>query len=182
MGKVVPGSMSVALTLIAVSCQTNLDASRSRSLMREANILLEQEAGITSAWTKEYAAAFNPQSRARFPANRQELSQKAESLTSALNQSSSMQSTAAEKYLAASALEPDEKMRQFLSLFSQAFRTNLEINDLFRQQIGLVNNEEIKDTKTFEERFQGIGAEIAKKIKDRDMLQSRGKEMIGLKQ
>src|SRR5918993_304545 len=108
MGKVVRGAVIVALTLIAASCKTNLDASRSQGLKREADILLEQEAGITSEWTKEFAAAFSPQSRARFPANRPELSRKAESMIASLDQSSSIQSTAAEKYLAASALEPDE--------------------------------------------------------------------------
>ena len=182
MSKVVRGAMIVALMLIAVSCKTNLDASRSQSLRREADILLEQEARITSEWTTEYAAAFNPQSRARFPANRQDLSRKAESMIASLDQSSSIQSTAAEKYLAASALEPNEKMRQFLSLFSQSFKTNVEINDLLKQQIGLVNDEEIKDTKTFEKQFQSIGAEIAEKVKDRGKLQSKGKEMIGIKQ
>ena len=181
MGKVVRGVIIVALTLIAVSCKTNLDASRSQGLRREADILLEREAGIASEWTKEYAAAFSPRSRARFPANRQELSRKAESMIASLNRSSSMQSTAAEKYQAASALEPDERMRQFLSLFSRSFKVNVEINDLFKQQIGLVNDEEIKDAQTFEERVQRISAEIAKKVKERDELQSKGREMIGIK-
>ena len=87
----------------------------------------------------------------------------------------------AEKYQAASALEPDERMRQFLSLFSRSFKVNVEINDLFKQQIGLVNDEEIKDAQTFEERVQRISAEIAKKVKERDELQSKGREMIGIK-
>ena len=149
--------------------------------MAEGNILIEREARVTQEWTGEYGKAFTLRNRAQFPSNREVLRVHAENIIKLLGQSAALRSEAAGKYEEASRLLSDSKEKEVSTLFASSFRKDVEANELLKEQVGLVHNHEIKDQKTFNDRFMNLAQLIGQKIKERDDLQAEGKTIIGYK-
>jgi hypothetical protein len=84
---------------------------RAKDLMREGNTLLEQSSKLTNEWTEEYQKVFNPESRAKFPGNRDELRTGAETIITILDEASSLERRIANNYEEASTLSPNAQER-----------------------------------------------------------------------
>jgi hypothetical protein len=51
-------------------CQSNQYNQKVNELVREGNLLIEQDAVITNEWKTEFVKVFTPENRAKFPSNR----------------------------------------------------------------------------------------------------------------
>ena len=171
----------LSLLLSVLSCRSSQDTQKANVLMAEGNRLIEREARVTQEWTGEYGKAFTPRNRAQFPSNREVLRVHAENIIKLLGQSAALLSEAAGKYEEASRLLADGKEKQFSTLLASSFRKDVEATELLKEQVGLVNNDEIKDQKTFNEKFMNLAQLIGQKIKERDAMQAEGKTIIGYK-
>ena len=168
-----------SLLLSVLGCRSSREAQKASVLLAEANSLIEQEAGVTQEWGEEYGKVFTPRNRAEFPANREVLRAHAENITKLLGRSAALQREAAGKYEEASRLLAGDKEKRYSTLLASSLRKGVEATDLFREQVGLVHSGEIKDQKTFNERFMNSARLIEQKIRERDDLQAEGKRILG---
>ncbi len=171
----------VSLLLSVPGCSSSQDRLKANALMAEGNTLVEREARVTQEWTGEYGKAFAARNRAEFPSNREVLRVHAKNIIKLLGQSAALRSEAAAKYEEASRLLADGKEKQFATLLASSFRKDVEATELLKEQVGLVDNDEINDKKTFNERFMNLAQRIEQKVKERDAMQAEVKTIIGYK-
>ena len=170
----------ISLFFNLLGCRLDPGAQRAKALMGEANSLLEQESRVTQEWSVEYGKVFTPQNRAQFPSNRESLRGHAEKVISLLDESARLSSAAAEKYEQAVGLVNEDKEKRGLVLFAASFRKDVEITGLFKEQMRLAANSEIKDQKTFNEKFMNLTQLIEREKRKRDDQQNEGKRLMGL--
>jgi len=148
--------------------------------MREGNILLEQSSKLTNEWTMEYQKAFNPESRAKFPGNRDELRSHAEKIITILDESNSLERRIANNYEEASTLSPNGQERRGVASIAAALRKNIEGNQLVKSQVRLVSDDEITDEKTFNEKFMRYMQLIEQNRTESEDLFNQGKRLLKL--
>ncbi len=164
--------------LILPGCRPS--ARQPRELIAEATALLEQDSSVTKAWTAEFGKAFTPENRAQFPANRESMRVHAERITRLLDVSAKLNAQGAEKFDQAAALATEDKAKKGLALFAASLRRDVEITGLFKEQVKLVSNNEIKDRKVFNEKFMSLTQLIERKKAERDVEQNEAKRLVGL--
>ena len=135
---------------------------------------------MTKEWTAEYGKAFTPENRAQFPANRQSLRGHAERVTRLLDESAKLSAGGAEKFEQAAALVTEVKAKKGMALFAASLRKDIAITELFKEQMKLASNDEIKDPKVFNERFKNLALLIERKKAERNDQQSEAKRLMGL--
>ena len=162
-----------------LGCQSNQYNQKVNDLVREGNLLIEQDAVITNEWKTEFVKVFTPENRAKFPSNREMLRSHAENQIKLLEQQKTLRNSAADKYEQASKISNNEKEKKFTLLFAASFRKDAEISRLFEEQMKLVLDDNIKDLKTFETKFMDLAQSAETKMKERDELQSEGKRILG---
>ena len=84
--------------LVTLSGCTVMGEIQSKVLLRQANKLMERDTDVTQKWSDEFLEVFKPTNRAQFPANRDFLSAHARQITKLLDESSSLNRRAADKY------------------------------------------------------------------------------------
>lgn len=164
---------------VLLGCQSNQYDQKVNELVREGNLLIEQESVITKGLKSEFVKVFTPENRAKFPSNRETLRFHAENQIKLLEQQESLLNSAARKFEQASQISNNEKEKKFTALFAASFKKDAEISRLFEEQIKLVLDNNIKDLKAFETRFTELTQSAEIKIKERDELQSEGKRILG---
>lgn len=148
--------------------------------MAEANNLLAADVGVAEKWLREYGSAFTPANRAQFPSNRESLRSRGENMMRLLNESTKLNAEAAEKFEQAAGLVTGGNEKKGLDAFAASIRKNMEINSLFKEQMLLASDAEIKDQKIFNEKFMTLLSLIQQKSKERDERQAEGKKLLGL--
>ena len=169
----------LALFFVLLGCQSNQYNQKVNELVREGNLLIEKDAVITNEWKTEFVKVFTPENRAKFPSNRETLRSHAENQIRLLEQQEALRNSAANKFEQASEISNNEKEKKFTSLFAASFRKDIEISRLFKEQMKLVLDDNIKDLKTFEMKFEELAQIAETKIRERDELQSEGKRVLG---
>jgi flagellar motor protein MotB len=167
------------LLLAFIVCQARQYNHQVNDLVREGNKLIEQEADITSQWKAEYVKTFTLENRAKFPANRDNLRSSAENQIKLLEQQQNLLSKTADKFEQASQISKNEKEKKFTSLMAESFRKDIEVNQLFKEQVNLILDDNINDLQTFEAKFKELTQKAEMKIKERDNLQAEAKRIIG---
>lgn len=167
------------LFFVLLGCQSNQYNQKVNELVREGNLLIEKDAVITNDWKTEFVKVFTPENRAKFPSNREMLRSHAENQIRLLEQQEVLRNNAADKFEQASQISNNEKEKKFTSLFAASFRQDAEISQLFKEQMKLVFDDNIKDSKTFETKFSDLTQSAEAKIKERDELQLEGKKILG---
>jgi TPP-dependent 2-oxoacid decarboxylase len=162
-----------------LGCKSIQYNQKVNELVREANVLLEQGTVITNEWKTEFVKVFTPENRAKFPSNREMLRPHAENQIRLLERLEILSNGAADKFDQASQISNNEKEKKFTSLFAASFRKDVEVSQLFKEQMKLVLDDNIKDLKTFETKFVALTKNVEMKMKERDELQSEGKRIIG---
>lgn len=71
------------------------------------------------------------------------------------------------------------RKKKITSLFAASFRKGAEISQLFKEQMKLVLDDNIKDSKTFETTFTDLTQSAEAKTEERDELQSEEKRVLG---
>lgn len=168
----------VLCLLYLPGCQSR--TQQAKTLIADASSLLEQDTKVTTAWTAEYSKMFTPENRARFPANRESLRSQGEKVTKLLDESAKLSVRGAEKFEQAAALVSERRAKQGMALFASALRKEVEIADLFKQQLRLASDHEIKDQKAFDEKFLNLMQIIQKKRTEKDKQQDEAKKLLGL--
>ena len=154
----------ITLLVLLVSftaCKSASNGERAASLMREGNGLLAQGTKATDEWSREYMKSFNPTTRAQFPANRDQLRASADKIVKALDEATRLNNSAIEKFEQAMNLMSDGPQRKGLALLISASKKDEQVNELFKSQMRLVNDEKIVDANTFNERFLKILEPVA---------------------
>ena len=168
-----------ALLLSLFSCRPAPSTGRVKGLIAEANILLQEDGRVADNWLGEWGRMFTPQNRAQFPSNRESLRSRGENLIRHLNESTRLNAEAAEKLEQAAGLVTGDKEKKGLTAFAASIRKTVEINSLMKDQMLLASDVEIKDQKTFNEKFMTLMSLIQQKTREKDDQQSEGKALLG---
>jgi len=159
-------------------CQSR--TQQAKTLIAEANTLIEQDSKVTQAWTAEYSKMFTPENRARFPVNRESLRSQGEQVIKLLDESAKLSVRGAEKFEQAAALVSEERAKQGMAMFASTLRRDVEITDLFKQQLRLASNQEIKDQKAFDEKFLNLMQIFQKKRREKYKQQDEARKLMSL--
>ena len=84
---------------------------RSKVLLHQANKLMERDTDVTQQWSDEFLEVFTPTNRAQFLANRDFLITHARQITKLLDESSSLNRRAADKYEQAARISRRDQRR-----------------------------------------------------------------------
>jgi hypothetical protein len=171
--------LALFLSFAVWGCQSTRYNQKVNDLAREGNNLLEQEEAVRSDWKIEFGKFFNPENRAKFPANREELRPRAENQIRLLEQMQALSNSAADKFEQASSASNNEKERRFTALTAAAIKKDVESYQLFKEQMKLVLDDEINDSKTFETKFSDLTQRISMKTKESAELKSESERIIG---
>lgn len=146
--------LTLFLLIVSVAaCKPVSQNERAVTLVREANDLLRQSTDSTGDWTSEYGKTFTPQNRAQFPANREQLKTAAEKINKSLDETTSLNDSALEKYEQALALMKEGPEKQGMTMLVSATKKQSEVNGIIKSQLQLVYDEKITDEQTFNQRF-----------------------------
>ena len=161
----------ILILLLAIgltACKGASNVKQAKTLMDEGNRLLNQDSKNIAEWVDIYRKAFNPENRAKFPGNREWLQTQADRLITIYDESSRLQNAAAEKYEQAERLAENDTQRKFIIACASNIRKTVEVNELFKAQMRLVSDQEIKDEKTFNEKFLNLLRQSQQKQKELD--------------
>jgi vacuolar-type H+-ATPase subunit I/STV1 len=160
-------------------CQSKQYNHQVNDLVREGNLLIEQDALIISEWKAESSKTFTPENRAKFPSNREALRPSAENQIRLLEQREDLLNSAAGKFEQASQISTNEKERKVTSLFAASFRKDAEVSQIFKEQANLILDNNINDLQSFEAKFKELIQKAEMKIKERDEMQAEAKRIVG---
>jgi len=169
----------VILSSVFAGCQPAGYDQKVNDLARQGNALLEQEETVRSEWKAEFLKHFTPENRAKFPANREELRPHAENQIRLLERMQTLSDSAAEKFEQARGISKNDKEARFTGLIAASVRKSTESYQLFKEQMNLVLDDEIKDSGTFEARFSDLTQRISAKSKESDELKAEAEKVLG---
>jgi hypothetical protein len=168
--------------LVTLSGCTAIRERRSKVLVNEANKLMKRDTDVTQQWSDEFVKVFTPANRAKFPDNRHFLVSHARQIIKLLDESSSLNRSAADKYDQAARLSTKDQRRRALASIAAALRKSAEVNDAFKSQMEMVSDETVVEQKTFNERFLSAGQLIQQKRREMDYYTEEGKRLLVLDQ
>jgi molecular chaperone GrpE (heat shock protein) len=155
-------------------------AKETAAKIREANNVLAQSTKTAGEWTAEYMKAFNPQSRAQFPANRGSLQTSANKILPLLDEHTRLSNEAIRQYEQTLGSISDANQRKGMGLIVSALKKSLQADELFKAQMRLVSDESIVDEKTFNERFLRLATEIGDSRRETQAEFEEGRRLMGL--
>ena len=147
--------------------------------IRAANETLARSTKAGGEWTNEYMKAFNPQSRAQFPANRASLKASAEKVIKSLDEQQRLSKEAIQQYEQAQGMLSDAQQRKGMGLIISSLKKSLQSDDLFKSQMQLVSDESIVDEKTLNERFGRLAEEIGGIRRETQAELEEGRRLLG---
>jgi hypothetical protein len=176
-------SRAVVIILLVVglcACKSASGEKEAAALITKANGVWDQTDKTTKAWTTEYANAFGPEKRAKFPANRASLQTSAGKIVKLLDEETRITNEAIEQYERANALITGEQKRHGVSLLISSLRKTLRSYEFLKLQLQIVYDESIVDAKTFEERFQQLGGQFGKALRESQAEFDEGRRILGI--
>jgi hypothetical protein len=164
--------------LVTFSGCTVIRERRSKALLGEAYKLIKRDTDVTQRWSDEFVKVFTPANRAQFPANRVFLTTHAGKIIKLLDESSSLNRSAAEKYDQAARLSTKEQRRRGLTSIASALRKSAEVNDIIKSQMQMVSDETIVEQRLFNEKFLNSWQEVQEKRREMDHYTEEGKRLL----
>ena len=166
--------------LVTSSGCTAIRERRSKALLVQAYKLIERDTDVTQQWSEEFFKVFTPANRAQFPANRDFLNTHATKIIKLLDESSSLNRSAADKYDQAAGLTSMDQRRRGLTSIASGLRKSAEVNDIIKAQMQMVSDETVVEQKVFNDRFLNSRYEIQQKRREMDHYTEEGKRLLGL--
>ena len=166
--------------LVTLSGCTVMSEIQSKVLLRQANELMERDTDVTQKWSDEFLEVFTPTNRAQFPANRDFLSTHARQIAKLLDESSSLNRRAADKYEEAARLLSRDQRGRGLTSIAAALRKSAEVNEIFKSLMQIVSDETVVEQKTFNERFLNVAQQVQLKRREMDNYTEEGKRLLSL--
>ena len=115
--------------------------------MNDALKLMERDTNVTEQWFNEFVRAFTKENRAKFPANRDFLRTHAAQIIKLLDESSSLNQGAADKYEQAAFLSAYDQQQRGLASFASGCRKKVELNEILKSLMQTVSDETVADEK-----------------------------------
>jgi len=153
---------------------------QSKALLSDATKLIQRDGDVTKQLADEVATTFTPQQRAQFPANRDFLKTHAANIIKLLDESSSLNNRAAEKYEQAAGLSVNERQHKGMTMFADGFRKTVELNEIVKSMMQTISDERVVDEKTLNEKFSQSRELIDQKRRERDESFGNAKQLMGL--
>ena len=111
-------TLLVLLLLTLSSCNFVTSERQLKALLNDASKLMERDTNVTEQWSNEFVRTFTKENRARFPANRDFLRTHAAQIIKLLDESSSLNKSAAEKYEQAAVVSAYDQQQRGLASFA----------------------------------------------------------------
>ena len=166
--------------LVAVAaCNHVTSEQQTKALLSEAVELIKRDTDVTGQWANEYGKAFTPENRAKFPANRSFLRSQAVKVIKLLDESSSLNNSAAAKYEQAAGISRYDQQRRGLAAFASGFRKTVEMNELLKSQMQIVSDDNVKDEKLFNEKFLHLLQLVQQKRSESESQFGEAKRLLG---
>lgn len=172
--------VTLLIFLSILFCGCNDVTERQKALMSDANTLIIRDTEITKQWVNEFAKVFTVENRAKFPSNREFFRTHAAQIINLVDESSSLNNSAADKYEQAAALSSNEQERRGMQSFASSFRKSVEANGIVKSQMQMVSDETVIDAKTFEEKIVHSWRLIEQKQRESSRDMQEGKRLLGL--
>ena len=172
-------SLVMFLLVTYSGCNQVSRERQSKALVSQANILLKRDTQLTQQWVDEFLKVFTVENRAQFPANRDFLRSRAAHITKLLDESSSLNNSAADKYEQAAGLTGNYQHRRGMTSFASAFRKAVAVNELFKSQMQMVSDETVVDGKILNEKFFHSAQLIQQKRLESEHDFKEGKRLLG---
>lgn len=169
----------IFLLLTFSSCSNFSRQQQAKALLGEATELIKRDNDVTDQWTDEYKKAFNPKVRAQFPANRSVLRAHAAQIVKLLDESSSLNNSAAAKYEQVAGLSGNDEHRRGFVAFASGFRKTVEVNELLKSQVQIVSDDTVVDEKLFNEKFLHVLQLVQQKRNESESQFGEGKRLLG---
>jgi hypothetical protein len=170
----------VLLVFALCGCKSASREKEAAAIFSEGNRIWSESTTTTKEWTAEYANAFGPENRAKFPANRASLRSSADKIVKILDKETRLSTEAIKHYEKAIALISDEQKRRGMGLLVSSLRKTLEAYEFIKSQMRLVTDESIVDARTFEEKFLGLGAQFGRSHRDSQSQLDEGRRILGI--
>lgn len=171
-------TLLIFLSILFCGCKDVTE--RQKALMSDANTLIIRDTEITKQWVNEFAKVFTVENRAKFPSNREFFRTHAAQIITLVDESSSLNNSAADKYEQAAALSSNEQERRGMQSFASSFRKSVEANGIVKSQMQMVSDETVIDAKTFEEKIVHSWRLIEQKQRESSRDMQEGKRLLGL--
>ena len=172
-------SLLIFLLVTLSGCNYVARQRQMKTLLSDANKLMARDTDVTEKWGKEVATAFTPEKRAQFPANRDFMRTHATQIIKLLDESSSLNNSAAEKYEQVAVLSRSDKHRRGFALFASSFRKTVEMNELLKSQMQTVFDKTIVDEKTFNQKYSQTWEPLQQKRREVDQDIQDGRRLLG---
>ncbi len=172
-------TLLIFLLVTLPGCNDVARERRSKALLNDAHKLVARDTEVTDQWTNEVEKAFTPEKRAKFPANRDFLRTHAAQIIKLLDESSSLNNSAADKYGQAAGLSRNDQQQRGLRLFASGFRKTVEANEILKSLMQTVFDESVMDLKTLNAKFSHSWELIQQKRREVDQEFQDGKRSLG---
>jgi hypothetical protein len=165
------------LLLSLAGCKSS-SQKRAEALFGEGLKISIEHGKVLERYAREIAQIFTVQNRAKFPANRDWLSNRVHEVLPLLDESLRLENEAAEKFEESSRLWSKEQQRKGVALIAASYRKSIEIEQLFKEQALLVSDPTITDAKAFNEKFGRLNELVFQKQKESDAQHNEGKRLM----
>ena len=173
-------TLLVFLLLTFSSCNFVTSERQSKALMNDALKLMERDTNVTEQWSNEFVRSFTKENRARFPANRDFLRTHAAQIIKLLDESSSLNKSAAEKYEQAAVVSAYDRQQRALASFASGCRKKAELNEIWKSLMQTVSDETVADEKALDEKFSHWGPLLEQKGREVDQDFQDAKRLLRL--
>ena len=140
-------TLLVFLLFTLSSCNFVTSERQLKALLNDASKLMERDTNVTEQWSNEFVRTFTKENRARFPANRDFLRTHAAQIIKLLDESSSLNKSAAEKYEQAAVVSAYDQQQRGLASFASGCRKKAELNEIWKSLMQTVSDETVADEK-----------------------------------
>ena len=173
-------TLLVLLLLTLSSCNFVTSERQLKALLNDASKLMERDTNVTEQWSNEFVRTFTKENRARFPANRDFLRTHAAQIIKLLDESSSLNKSAAEKYEQAAVVSAYDQQQRGLASFASGCRKAVELNEIWKSRMQTVSDETVTDEKALDEKFSHWGRLLEQKRREIDQDFQDGKRLLRL--
>ena len=172
-------TLLIFLLVTFSGCNSVTRERQSKALMDDAYKLIQRDTDVTQQWTNVVAKTFTRENRAQFPANRDFLRTHAAQIIKLLDESSSLNNSAADKYEQAAVLSVNDQQHRGITSFASGFRKTVELNDILKSLMQTVSDETVADEKTLNEKFSHSWDLVQQKRREIDHDFQDGKRLLG---
>ena len=172
-------TLLIFLLLTLSSCNNATSERQRKALMDDALKLMQRDTDVTQQWSNEFNRTFTKENRAMFPANRDFLRTHAAQIIKLLDESSSLNNGAADKYEQAAVLSANDQHQRGITFFASGFRKTVELNEILKSLMQTVSDETVGDEKALNEKFSHLGSLGKQKRREIDQDFQEGKQLLG---